>query len=174
MKPSFFYFPVMLLLVCSCGASKYLTAETTATCVDHHYNIGNNSTVSRWTYHVGGKTYTEPDRDIFGEIVGQAAYIKYYPQDPTAFVVIRSKPVFYTDEHTGTTDAEVLKVSKRKVKFVYHINKDTYTYSQFTDTKITEFKKGDTIRIEYWKKNPQRSIILFKNPTYDIHVKRSY
>ena len=114
MKTSLYCLLPISLIVFGCNATKYLTEETTATCVDYYFNTGNHTYNSIWSYHIGNKIYSEFDPQLFGKITGQAAFIKYYPKDPTAFKVIISKPIFYTDEHTTITKAKVLRVSKKK------------------------------------------------------------
>ncbi len=174
MKILIYYFLPLSLILFSCSIDRFLTEETTAVYLSYYDR--NHHHITRWIYNVHNTPYSESPNTfhVGNRIDGQACYIKYDPYDPSIFTAIESKPIFYTDEQTTLTKAKTLKVPKRRVRFTYYADKKRYHYFQLTDKKIMEFKKGDSIQIEYWNKNPKRSIILFKNPTYEAHVKRHH
>jgi hypothetical protein len=184
---AFLYSIIFLsMAISSCTVEHNIPKETTGTYRDFShlnnratsFSVYNDDRAANecWIFKTDNIWYTQTDHSsCLGPywVDGTSCYIKYDPSNPSIYEPIKSKPLFYTDESTTMTNAKVLKVSKKMVKFSFEVNTEKYTCYQYTDKEITEFKKGNTIQIEYWDQNPHRSIILFKKSTYQVHVIRN-
>lgn len=135
---------------------------------------------AKFQYFVAGEKYSflkTPNEDKFN-VIGEKYVLEYDAENPEEHRVISYKPLFLKEEKTSFVKGNIRRVFKFKkftrngsiyaITFEYTVNERTYKKTQDLPPNYKELypalKKGNQYKVEYWIKNPERSIIHLNQP----------
>ncbi len=112
----------------------------------------------------------EYEKGVGRGVVNEKFKVIYNKSDPSDFKVMNDTPIFLKGEKTSFRVGKVklFTILGQSVRYEYDVGDYTYEHSLFVSDSIKNYysntKKGDLFKVEYWKKDPRRSIIYLNEP----------
>lgn len=131
-----------------------------------------------FVYNVNGKRYSKIyTSNKLNYINGEKFLIEYDSSNPKNFKVLLNSPIFLKMEDTDITKGYINKIFKMNNQYYYWYSINNIDYNKiayYKDENFKKLKKMKIYKILYWKKNPQRSILLLdESDINDVIVNKS-
>ncbi|WP_421750705.1 hypothetical protein [Croceimicrobium sp.] len=139
--------------------------------VDSVFTISNFRSIRSGTsvyfrFNCNGKEVEEHggSKDAF-TIIGEKYHGVYDQQDCENFRIDYNRPLFLPKEKTNIVLGRILNVRESTIFYEIRVEGTKYEKLQFMEEgyreKYPEIDKGADFPVEYWLRNPQRSIMRF-------------